>query len=62
MASPSNVRLKKCPAPSLAVSLSRSAIASTVLLLAHTAFAVPFVDPIGDFIPSFVGPHNADLM
>jgi hypothetical protein len=61
MASPSNVRLKKRPASSLAVSLTRSAIASAILLVANTVFAVPLVDRIGDFIPSFVGPHNADL-
>jgi hypothetical protein len=43
------------------VSLTRSAIVSTVLLVANVAIAVPFVDPAGDFIPSFVGPRNADL-
>jgi hypothetical protein len=31
------------------------------LLTGNAAFAVPFVDPVGDFIPSFVGPRNADL-
>jgi hypothetical protein len=43
------------------VSLTRSAIVSTVLPVANVAIAVPFVDPAGDFIPSFVGPRNADL-
>lgn len=61
MATSSNFSFKKHSAPSLAVSFTRSAIVSTVLLVANAAFAVPFVDPIGDFIPSFVGPHNADL-
>jgi hypothetical protein len=46
---------------SLAILPTRAAIGSTVLLIANVAFAAPFVDPIGDFIPSFVGPHNADL-
>jgi hypothetical protein len=56
-----NFSVMKHSASSLAVSFTRSAIVSTVLLIANAAFAVPFVDPIGDFIPSFVGPHNADL-
>jgi hypothetical protein len=49
------------PALTLAVSAMRSAIISTLVFAANAAFAVPFVDPVGDFIPSFVGPHNADL-
>jgi hypothetical protein len=53
--------LKNRLAPSWAVSLTRSAIVSTLLLGANTAFATPFVDPVNDFIPSFAGPHNADL-
>lgn len=55
------VWLEKHPARSMAVSLTRSAIVSTAVLVANAAFAAPFVDPVGDFIPSFVGPHNADL-
>jgi hypothetical protein len=56
-----NVCLKKYLARSMAVSLTRSVVVSTAILAANAAFAVPFVDPVGDFIPSFVGPHNADL-
>jgi hypothetical protein len=61
MASTTNALLAKHLAPSLVVSFTRSAIVSTVLLVANAAFAVPFVDPVNDFIPSFIGPHNADL-
>jgi hypothetical protein len=61
MASPFHILCKKHPASTLAVSLTRSAIVSTILSAANVGFAAPFVDPIGDFIPSFVGPHNADL-
>ena len=49
------------PARTLPASAMRSAIVFTLLFAANAAFAVPFVDPVGDFIPSFVGPHNADL-
>jgi hypothetical protein len=45
----------------LAAALAHAALVSTALLAAHAASAAPFVDPVGDFIPSFVGPHNADL-
>lgn len=41
--------------------LSGTTIVSTALLAGNAAFAVPFVDPVGDFIPSFAGPRNADL-
>jgi hypothetical protein len=56
-----NARIKTHPSSSLAVSFTRSAIISTAMLVANAAFAVPFVDPVNDFIPSFVGPHNPDL-
>lgn len=61
MASPFDVSLNKHPRASMFVSLARSAIVSTAVLVANVAFAAPFVDPAGDFIPSFVGPRNADL-
>ena len=48
-------------APPRAASFTRSAIISTAVLIVNTAFAVPFVDARNDFIPSFVGPRNADL-
>jgi hypothetical protein len=51
----------KHPLSSPAIFLARSAVISTFIFMANTAFAVPFVDPVGDFIPSFVGPRNADL-
>ena len=61
MATSSHFSFMNHSSPSLAVSFTRSAIVSMVLLVANAAFAVPFVDPVGDFIPSFVGPHNVDL-
>jgi len=45
----------------LARYLSRFSIAITASLLSAVSFAAPITDPLGDFIPSFVGPHNADL-
>jgi hypothetical protein len=51
----------KCKPSLLPLPLLRIAMVSTALFGANAAFAVPFVDPVGDFIPSFVGPRNADL-
>jgi hypothetical protein len=61
MTSPLSLFRIKHAAFSPAMSLTRSAIVSATLLVANTCFAVPFVDPVGDFIPSFTGPRNADL-
>lgn len=61
MARLSHVRPLKLRAGHLLRSLMGAAIASTAMLAGSAAFAVPFVDPVGDFIPSFVGPRNADL-
>jgi hypothetical protein len=52
---------KHRPAKSSRRLLLTAAALSASLLTANAAFAAPFVDPVGDFIPSFVGPHNADL-
>lgn len=56
-----NIRPTKQAPRHLLRSLASTAIVSTILLTGNAAFAVPFVDPVGDFIPSFVGPRNADL-
>jgi hypothetical protein len=61
MASPLSIFRIKRAASSAAIALTRSAIVSATVLVANTTFAAPFVDPVGDFIPSFVGPQNADL-
>ena len=39
----------------------RLAIGACLALLAAPAAAVTVIDPVGDFLPTFVGPNNADL-
>jgi PEP-CTERM motif len=43
------------------VPLFRAVLASALLLTASAALAAPFIDPVGDFLPTFTGPLNADL-
>lgn len=61
MTSPLNIFGIQHAVSSPVISFTRSAIVSASLLVANACFAVPFVDPAGDFIPSFTGPQNADL-
>lgn len=61
MTSALNILRTMNAASSPAMALTRAAIVSATLLVANASYAVPFVDPAGDFIPSFVGPQNADL-
>jgi len=39
----------------------RVALGICLVLAAAPAAAVTVADPVGDFLPTFVGPHNADL-